>query len=465
MKILFLHLSDLHLDGMDGVTSEKIQAATDSLSIFSAFEGVVIIISGDIAASGKQNQYKSAATLIGRLTSNIKSKYSISDKNFKLLLVPGNHDINYGAAPRLSPETVRAFTLEDKIHELNLELIRMDNCFRFLDKNGCFFSKNVNGLNSRIITRKILHFENGYRIEANLINTAPFSCSNDDGLHILPDGAIQQLNTPSHADISVVVMHHFPDWFEFSQRKSLQKSIAKRCSLAFYGHEHFPNTQHISHDNGEQIINQGGGAWWQRSAPMLSEYYAALFDTTSRDYSLSKFRWNLDRYVFDNVQTKTTALMPKPLNGSGLICQEAYMTALLSDTKYAISKSIADYFVFPGLRLNSAKDYSSTKAIRQMGDLVSFVKNNRYVAIIGGSNSGKTTLLKMLFVTLQSSFAVLYCGTDDITGRSQQNILKELVQNTYGDNSYSAFQQTDMHNRAIILMICTELHPNILASF
>lgn len=94
MKILFLHLRDLHLDG---ITSEKIQAATDSLSIFSAFEGVVIIISGDIAASGKQNQYESAATLIGRLTSNIKSKYSISDKDFKLLLVPSNHDINYGA--------------------------------------------------------------------------------------------------------------------------------------------------------------------------------------------------------------------------------------------------------------------------------------------------------------------------------------------------------------------------------
>ena len=55
------------------------------------------------------------------------------------------------------------------------------------------------------------------------------------------------------------------------------------------------------------------------------------------------------------------------------------------------------------------------------------------------ANSGKTTLLKMTFKELQTQYVVLYCGTDDITGRSQENILKELVTDTYGADSYSLF--------------------------
>ena len=38
---------------------------------------------------------------------------------------------------------------------------------------------------------------------------------------------------------------------------------------------------------------------------------------------------------------------------------------------------------------------------------------------------------------MQTQYVVLYCGTDDITGRSQENILKELVTDTYGADSYS----------------------------
>lgn len=119
----------------------------------------------------------------------------------------------------------------------------------------------------QLITRKILHFENGYRIEANLINTAPFSCDSDDGLHYLPEDAIQSLTKASEADISIVAMHHSPDWFEFSQKKELEGIIAQRCSLAFYGHEHLPGAQNVLYDNGSRIVKQAGGAWWQSSAP------------------------------------------------------------------------------------------------------------------------------------------------------------------------------------------------------
>ena len=89
---------------------------------------------------------------------------------------------------------------------------------------------------------------------------------------------------------------------------------------------------------------------------------------------------------------------------------------------------------------NIHKQYKTGDLIQTALDNVSLnLRDNEFVAILGPSGSGKTTLLKMLFKELCSQYVVLYCGIDDITGRSQENILKELVQNTFGDDSYSLF--------------------------
>lgn len=144
-------------------------------------------------------------------------------------------------------------------------------------------------------------------------------------------------------------------------------------------------------------------------------------------------------------------LMRKSLFGTGLAYQENYITNVMADSKNTIAQSVSDYFVFPTLRLNASKEYSRGKAISKMKDFIAFIKGNRYVAVMGGSSSGKTTLLKMTFKELQTQYVVLYCGTDDITGRSQENILKELVTDTYGADSYSLFQAIPSEKKVIII--------------
>lgn len=451
MRISFLHLSDFHLDSSRGIHPAKIQAVVDSLGVYAPFEGIVIIFSGDIVASGQANQYKIAATFLKRLIPQLETKYSLNKKNIKLLIVPGNHDVDWGGKPRLDSSKIRSFVEGEKDSYLQQELKCMKNFFSFSARNGCFFPYRMNIPFGQLVTRKILHFDNGYRIEANLLNTAPFSCSSDDGLHYLPEDAIHSLNAESKADFSLVVMHHSPDWFEFSQKKELEGILAKRCSLAFFGHEHFPGTQNILYDNGNRIVNQAGGAWWQSSVPTISEYYAALFDTESRKYALSKFSWNTDRSTFIGSARQEHTLMRKYLNNPGLIYNEDYISKIMDDTKNQISSNISDYFVFPALRSNASKEYSRGKVINKMEDFVSFIQENRYVAVMGGSNSGKTTLLKMLFKELQMQYVVLYCGTDDVTGRSQENILKELVTDTYGADSYSQFQAIPVEKKVIII--------------
>lgn len=400
-----------------------------------------------------------------RLIPEIRRKYSISEKNTKILIVPGNHDIDWGRSTRLDSSKIRSFDEKERALHLQQELKSMKNYFSFSDRNGCFFPYWMHIPFGQLVTRKILHFDNGYRIEANLLNTAPFSCDSDDGLHYLPEDAIHSLTTESNADFSLVVMHHSPDWFEFSQKKELENTLSKRCSLAFYGHEHFPGTQNVLYDNGNRIVKQAGGAWWQSSVPTLSDYYAALFDTESRKYFLSKFSWNADRSAFVATMKQEHILMQKSLCGTGLTYQEKYIATVMADSKNTIAQSVSDYFVFPTLRFNASKEYSRGKAIDKMEDFIAFIKENRYVAVMGGSNSGKTTLLKMTFKELQTQYVVLYCGTDDITGRSQENILKELVTDTYGADSYSLFQAIPSDKKAIIIDDLHRISPKHLNKF
>lgn len=58
MKIAFLQLSDLHLQDNQGAHPAKIQAIVDSFAAYAPFEGIVIVISGDIAATGEKINIK-----------------------------------------------------------------------------------------------------------------------------------------------------------------------------------------------------------------------------------------------------------------------------------------------------------------------------------------------------------------------------------------------------------------------
>lgn len=70
MKIIFLHLSDLHLQDKSGAHPARIQALVHSLNEFGEFDGIVIILSGDIASRGNSNEYSNASKFIGMEVKN-----------------------------------------------------------------------------------------------------------------------------------------------------------------------------------------------------------------------------------------------------------------------------------------------------------------------------------------------------------------------------------------------------------
>lgn len=142
MKIAFLHISDLHIKDKLSVTPLRVQALISTLNGVGHFDGIVIVISGDIAARGGQNEYKIASDFLGSLISGIKSSFSLNEKDIKLLIVPGNHDICYPTGQRPTSEAVRKAFDSDKDEYLKEETSNMVHFLSFADSNKCFFQRN-----------------------------------------------------------------------------------------------------------------------------------------------------------------------------------------------------------------------------------------------------------------------------------------------------------------------------------
>ena len=95
MKALFIHLSDLHFEEKDSYSTNNIEAITNALSQWTNdINSIIIIVSGDLAYSGQQKQYECIKLFFEELRKLIKVKYKIS--NIEYIIVPGNHDMNYG---------------------------------------------------------------------------------------------------------------------------------------------------------------------------------------------------------------------------------------------------------------------------------------------------------------------------------------------------------------------------------
>lgn len=466
MRIGIIHLSDLHISNKAAIHQEKISALINSLQLFQPFEGAIIAFSGDIAGSGKSNEYLLATRLIGSLASELRSKYNIGQSNIKIILAPGNHDMNREISPQVERKKVELWYKQREIVDhISDELNRMRDFYDFADQQKCFFANNV-----LPFTRKVLPFTSSegekFLVEVNIFNSALFSSSEDNGIHFMPHSVFPYYDMWSPAQLSLSIMHHSPDWFWPEQKVKLQEKLYTRSNLVFYGHEHYESAQRVIYNNGNLSFIQAGGAWWDQECGFEnSSYYAGIFDSVTRKYLQYNFVWNETERFYEHRDYIEERLPNKHAGSAQLTPTSAYINDMLSGGDQSVCSDFSKYFVFPSLRLEEPGDYDVTDTIETEEKLTDIIKSHSQIMILGGANSGKTTLLKRIFLRLSQKYSVLLCGTAEIAGKKKENIIRETFQEIYGtdESKYRLFEQQEKNQKIILIDDSNEIKPEHLS--
>lgn len=448
MKILFLHISDLHMNKKTDISTFHIQKIVDSLEVARDFEHIIIVISGDVAYSGQLQQYKYARYMFGNLIKQLYGKFKLMSK-INVLVVPGNHDVDLSSGDLGHENIQKLFRDRQMENQITSECKKQEYFMSFARGNYCFNNKDKQPL----YYRRMIEFD-GFTIEANLLNSAIFSTLDEDkGLHYLPQHIINEASEPSGADFVISVMHHSHHWFNEENKAQLDQIFLSKSSLLFLGHEHNLGNQDVSSSNTSTVKILAGGMLCNKGDWTKSEYFASVLDTKDLNYTLFSFKWNAQEMLYSHNLIYEDILTSKPSREKRLVPTEEYLKGLFQDDKRSITKNFSDYFVFPRIQSEEKNEHITSIEIINQDEFMTEFEKKKKLFIAGYENSGKTVLLKQLFKKISENKIALFCDIDSIRSGKFERDIRRIFEDIYGDNQYDyiRFQQMSKQDKVIII--------------
>jgi len=292
MKILFLHISDAHFEEDTRCTGKIIDAQVQALNSIENFDSCFIMFSGDLAYSGKENEYKNVSKYLGRLWKKIREKFNIYN-SVSTRVVPGNHDMNFNGVKRDRSE-IRIMLNEGTAEELvGPELQKFEEFYKCAGFYNCFVTNKL--CDCKIYTIA------GKRIQINLINSELFSSCNDSihdddkGLHYLPASVWENIIRKKDVDFVLTMSHRGPEWFDWSTCQAFKKHLFGNADIFLYGHEHFDEVQNMCKKDNTLLKSIAQGLDF---AGNHISFTTLLVDLETNQIQTKKFAWDSQEEMF-----------------------------------------------------------------------------------------------------------------------------------------------------------------------
>ena len=287
MPLTYVHLSDIHFGQETGSevyvhddVKECLIADVDILKAAAGIERMAgVIVTGDVAFSGKKSEYDSAAQWLDRLTQ------AIGCEKTDVLVVPGNHDID---RDRITPlaELMLGRVVEGGTDELErflandhqaTELLydKFHDYRAFAEGYGCPLASD----GGVAVTRQV-EVAPGRVLRFVGLNSALLCTRHGDDEGKLLIGGRQHVLPRSHGYELVVLCHHPLESLQDHELAS--RYIRSRARVHVYGHMHEPTVGVESHVEDADLLTMSAGA----VVPPNTE------DGYEYTYNLLSFEWD-----------------------------------------------------------------------------------------------------------------------------------------------------------------------------
>jgi len=431
----YIHLTDLHLSAANSWDSEPVLEDlvrdVTELKEHSGLHPNFVFITGDLALSGKAEEYKIAKAFVEKLSQASEVPWD------RWFCVPGNHDVDRSAV------TVVAQTLKKQLLSSK-------------DENA--LSKH---LGDQTATEQLLlplaQYLEFAPQHAKLSDRKPFYVSRLPGEDLPSHVSIIGLNSAILAfdedppflgrrqvqeavncvegtDFIIAIVHHpiavLPEWHQ----QAINNILDNRCDLLLHGHTHSRRLEILS-ASPMRCSQISAGAIYPTSVG-LNSYNITVVDFKARTATayLRQYREDRGMWVEDNTYRR-----PKP----GQFTWQLHTPEVVKQTpreapeynreketsptdvkEFANTKEYAGFLSDPGatfthpicgvLGLNDIFVYSDVRELSFKKDskatpyliiegekLIDYASNNRYLVITGPDRAGKSCLLKVLYRDFQ----------------------------------------------------------------
>ncbi len=237
----WLYLSDLHLGRPDQAQTVAMRQIIKAISDTIGHDPLnFVLLAGDLAFSGQQDEYKSVLSEIIHPLRQLPST-----KDAKFVSIPGNHDLDCQNILPISWEKIgrerqSVFWNSDD----RSKALRFTRSAGFSEYTKFLAANDIHGPDPVVDVGSLITIQGDPDVSLICLNTAlfsdkTFSEEDEKGKFPLPVQIFRQLAHESLPHTQIIVVGHHPlNWFEVQSRNQFQSALIENGTFYLHGHKH-----------------------------------------------------------------------------------------------------------------------------------------------------------------------------------------------------------------------------------
>jgi Calcineurin-like phosphoesterase len=456
-KILVVQLSDIHIETAQDLVLRKAEAIAAVVSTANDQPSrLLLVATGDIAYSGKPEQYKLAERFLHEIKAGLEKRLSIS---VDVIVAPGNHDCDFDSEGNETRHAVLETIRQRKNGAISEELLKA--CCK-VQLSFDAFRGGVETLPCNFrspLWRSCLLEVDTKKILVHVVNTAWCSeLENGLGAHEFPTDQHQEC-TEDRADLRIVLMHHPYHWLNNARYREFEKLIRKSSELVFTGHEHIANAGQKSDSVSHAASFFEGGVLQERPNIDASTFQTCSIDLQSRSLSALRYSWTGSMYVGQpqkerkaEIQLATPSVREFAFQHDWLSTLRDLGAAIAHPAKLEVT--LNDVYVFPEFEISDEKE--ELPILISGESLLDRVNKEEVIAVFSGEqSSGKTSWLKIAAQTIheRGKIPIFIRGAELIAsaGEDLRRVVRRAVEQQYGSDRTEAILQKDRDCKVVLI--------------
>ena len=301
-KFSWLHLSDFHFRADGDLFSQEVSTGAilgDLPSRLSSEHHLqFVVVTGDIAFSGKPSQYDLAAEFFKSLASTLGLGMD------RIFVVPGNHDVDRSLREYLYEGVLQKLTNQQAVDEFlghesdRTALLERQSAFRAF-QDQLFVDGATTSTDDKLARVRALDLD-GLRICVLELNSAWLSGSKDRAGRLLI-GERQMINALAVAEkyqphLTISLMHHPIDWLSEFDQLSCTGRLLPRLHISHCGHLHRHEVSVRLLPGAECLLVTAGSS--HASRYYGNSYNLVEFEVGSAECQVRKFEYMTETGVF-----------------------------------------------------------------------------------------------------------------------------------------------------------------------